>query len=167
MRDDFELALLPRIIEADKPLFGICRGNQMLNVALGGSLWQDIPSQPESTPVEVDVPIRHSNDHPFDLIAHSVAVQEGTLLARVVGPAADRAGLDLEALPVNSLHHQSVKRLGRGLTVNALAPDGTVEGLELADRRFVLSVQWHPEFLWEHDPVSMALLQALVDASRG
>lgn len=166
VRDDFELALVPRIVEADKPLFGICRGNQLLNVALGGTLWQDIATQPASTPVAVEPPIKHGNERPFDLIAHTVAVEPGTLLARIVEPAAARAGLDPLRLPVNSLHHQSIKQVGHGLTVNALAPDGTVEGVELPGRRFVLAVQWHPEFLWENDPVSMALLKALVDAAR-
>ncbi len=166
VRDAFELALVPRILEADKPLFGICRGNQLLDVACGGTLWQDIPSQPESTPIPLDEPLKHDNDHPFDLIAHTVDVLPETLLARIVEPAAAQAGLDPRRLPVNSLHHQSVRRVGDGLVVNALAPDGTVEGLELPGRRFALTVQWHPEFLWENDPVSMALFRAFVDAAR-
>ena len=166
VRDEFELALVPRILEADKPLLGICRGNQLLNVALGGTLWQDIPSQPESTPVPVEPPIRHNNDFPFDLIAHGVAVEPETLLDRIVAPAAARQGLDTRNLPVNSLHHQSVRRLAPGLAVNAWAPDGTVEGLELPGKRFVLAVQWHPEFLWETDAPSMAIFEAFVAAAR-
>lgn len=170
VRDGFELALVPRIIEADKPLLGICRGNQMLNVVQGGTLWQDMPTQPESTPVATDAPIKHNNTFPFDLIAHTVAVKPGTLLERAVAPAVRPAqgapsGKPLE-LEVNSLHHQGARRIGRGLVVNACAPDGAVEGLELSDRRFVLAVQWHPEFLWERDEASMAILRALVEAAR-
>lgn len=169
VRDAFECVLVPRIIAADKPLFAICRGHQLLNVVRGGTLWQDIPSQQDSTPVKVSPPLHHPHveGNPWDFIAHTVAIRPGTRLADIVGPALETAGIPSSALPVNSLHHQSVHRLGEGLTVTAYAPDGTVEGLEMPGKRFVLSTQWHPEFLWEHDPVSRALLQAFVDACRG
>lgn len=177
-RDDFELALLPLILEADKPLLGICRGHQMLNVAQGGTLWQDIPSQPESTPRAADpVPCHHAI--PFDRLCHTVAVKPDSLLERALGPAqawalpahADSPAVwqpwpGTRSVAVNSLHHQSVKHLGDGLEVVAWAPDGTVEALEMPDRRFALTVQWHPEFLWEHDAANRSLFETFVAAAR-
>lgn len=190
-RDDFELALVPLIVAADKPLFGICRGNQVLNVALGGTLWQDIPSQLGTLPTpdgeDEDLSARraaeqfratgrisHDQGRPFDTLVHSVAVQPGTLLARIMegapaqaigqAPASDGAPLDPAHLMVNTLHHQSVRDVAPGLVVNATAPDGVVEGVELPSKRFVLSVQWHPELLWTFDGPSMRLFQAFVAA---
>lgn len=167
-RDAFEAALVPLILAADKPLLCICRGQQVLNVARGGTLWQDMPSQPASTPVRVEPPICHAHrdEDPFDLVAHTVAVRPGTLLERIASAAAGGPGACLDALPVNSMHHQGVHRLGEGLAVNAYAPDGSVEGIEMPARRFVLAVQWHPEFLWQADPVERAVFDAFVEACR-
>lgn len=191
-RDAFECALIPRVIEADKPLFGICRGNQVVNVALGGTLWQDLPSQLGSAPtpqhenaeqtarlaaeLAATGHIAHDQGRPFDALTHEVAVKEGTLLARIIGGEAvsgqaagktsSAGAVDLAHLMVNSLHHQAVRDVAPGLVVNAKAPDGTIEGVELPGRRFVLAVQWHPEILWPHDAPSMRLFEAFVEACR-
>ena len=117
MRDRFECALIPRIIEAEKPLLTICRGTQMLNVALGGSLWQDIPTQPEATLNPVPHAIRHSQSPDTQGVeGHEVSVYPRSLLGQVMGSAP-------QDLHVNSLHHQSIHSVARGLVVNA--PDAS------------------------------------------
>ncbi|MBR6028626.1 MAG: gamma-glutamyl-gamma-aminobutyrate hydrolase family protein [Clostridia bacterium] len=135
----------------DKPVLAICRGCQVLNVALGGSLYQDLPSQMPGA-------LRHRQAEEEDQPSHSVAIRTESLLFRVTGQA---------ELRVNSLHHQAVKTPGAGMTVSALAPDGVAEAVELAGHPFYLGVQWHPERMWEHDPPSLALFRALVRAAGG
>ncbi len=150
-RDALELDLVERALGAGVPLLAFCRGIQVLNVALGGSLYQDIPSEPGS-------PIAHAQAEPRHQPTHPVKVEERTKLAGVLGT------LDLE---VNSFHHQSIRRLGRGLRVVASSPDGIVEGVELGGGDgFVLGVQWHPEDLVGHDPAARRLFASLVDAAR-
>jgi putative glutamine amidotransferase len=151
-RDDLEIRLTRRAVSDAIPLFAICRGVQVLNVALGGTLIQDIPSaMPDALP--------HSQTAPRHEPTHRVKVMgEGTRLGRVLG------ALEIE---VNSLHHQAIGRLGDGLRDVAWAPDGVIEGLELADdERFVLGVQWHPEELVGHDPSARNLFDAIVEAAR-
>lgn len=137
-RDDFELALLKKAIELDKPVLAICRGMQLLNVAYGGSLYQDIGSDlPEAA--EHDATLITEN---FDYLAHDINIVSGTKLYDIFG---------IETLPTNTYHHQAVHQVGRGLTVSAHAPDGVIEGLEDASRKFVVGVQSHPESLVAHD----------------
>ena len=151
-RDAMEQALIVAAIEAGKPILGICRGMQSLNVALGGTLRQDIP-QTGSLPVN-----GHVQGRPFDMPAHMVDVAEGTRLSDIVG--ASRLG-------VNTIHHQSVDKLGEGLVVSAVSPDdGVIEGIELPGERFVVGVQWHPEHMWRTRPHSKRLFKALVAAAR-
>jgi putative glutamine amidotransferase len=151
-RDALELGLVDRAVRDDLPLFAICRGVQVLNVALGGSLHQDIDDQTGS-------PIAHSQTEPRDEPTHDVKVLgEGTRLGGILGR--------LE-LRVNSMHHQAVKTLGRGLREVAWAPDGIVEAVELEDpARFVIGVQWHPEELAPRDPAARGLFAALVAEAR-
>lgn len=160
-RDGTELALARWCLDDGKPLLAICRGIQVLNVALGGSLYQDI---------EVQVPgaIRHDwyPGHPRDLLAHTVQIPPGTRLAAIVRaepplPAVPGGAIELE---VNSLHHQAIRDLAPGLTVGALAPDGIVEAVEVEGHPFALSVQWHPEELAPADARAQALFDALVQA---
>jgi putative glutamine amidotransferase len=159
LRDRFECALIPRVVEADKPLLTICRGTQVLNVALGGTLWQDIPSQPGSTLNPVPQPIQHTQTGDTQgLQGHEVSVYPNSLLSQVMGEAP-------QELHVNSLHHQSIRNVGRGLVVNAMAPDGVVEGVEMPEKPFVLGLQWHPEFLWQSDPREFAVFERLVGAA--
>jgi putative glutamine amidotransferase len=151
-RDDLELGLTRRAVSEDVPLFAICRGIQVLNVALGGTLVQDIPSEwPNALPHAQSAP-RHEPTHAVKIMG------EGTHLGRVLGV------LEIE---VNSLHHQAIKQLGDGLREVAWAPDGIVEGVEIpGDGRFVVGVQWHPEELVTHDQAARNLFAALVDAAR-
>ena len=158
-RDDFECALIPRILEADKPLLTICRGTQIMNVALGGSLWQDIRAQPGSTLNPVPQAIRHpQTGDTRGEEGHEVSVYPHSLLAQVMEEAP-------QELHVNSLHHQSIHNVGRGLVVNAMAPDGVVEGVEMPEKPFVLGLQWHPEYLWGEDAREMRIFEAFVAAA--
>jgi putative glutamine amidotransferase len=139
-RDDSDIALIRAVIDGDRPLLCICRGIQVLNVALGGTL------------------VQHQEGH-FDLArynedAHAVRVDAGTTLAKVLG--ATRVG-------VNSLHHQALDTLGRALRPVAYSDDGLVEGVEVEDCSFAVGVQWHPELL-RHRPEHLALFRALVVA---
>lgn len=131
-RDAYEIELARRAAEADLPLLAICRGIQVLNVARGGSLIQHIPEEAG----DVNHVLR---DPPF-AIAHDIWVTSGTLLAQLLGDK-----MDGDTIPVNSRHHQAVKKVGAGLVVTATAPDGVVEAVEDPTRRFCLGVQWHPE----------------------
>jgi putative glutamine amidotransferase len=135
-RDAFEIALARTAVAADVPLLAICRGMQVLNVALGGTLVQDIPS-------EVPGALNHAIREPRFQIAHEVWVSRDSKLWAIM---ADK--LDGESLLVNSRHHQAVKQVATGFEVNATAPDGVIEGMERPDSRFCIAVQWHPENFW-------------------
>lgn len=151
LRDETELTITRWAIEDDRPLFGICRGHQVVNVALGGTLIQDIPSQLSSE-------LRH--DQPAGVeratIAHEVMIDPGSRLAQIIGKTATR---------VNSFHHQSADKPGKSVCFTAQAADGVVEALEIPDRRFALSVQWHPEDMVDDD-AARALFDAFVGAAR-
>jgi putative glutamine amidotransferase len=129
-RTAFELAVTRGAVESDKPVLGICGGQQLLNVALGGTLIQHIPD-------EVENPLAHEQPNPRTEPGHVVKVTPGTLLHRITGAA---------ELPVNSAHHQAVKDLAPGMVVDAVATDGVIEGIEDPRRRFLIGVQWHPEY---------------------
>ncbi len=144
-----ELALLRGALARDLPVLGICGGEQLLAVALGGTLIQHIPDS-------VADALAHEQPNPRDEPGHVVAVTPGSRLAAIVGAA---------TMSVNSSHHQAVRDPGPGVQVNAVAPDGVVEGVEDPSRRFCLGVQWHPEFLI--DPGDRRLFEALVAAARG
>lgn len=135
-RDRFEVPLTQAALTRDVPLFAICRGVQVLNVAAGGSLVQDIPSAVASD-------LNHSIDIPKDHLAHQVHVRPGTQLAEALGPAAA-----LDTCPVNSRHHQSVARVAPSFVVSAASPDGVVEAIERPGAAFCVGVQWHPENFW-------------------
>lgn len=150
-RDAAESAVIRWAVEDDRPLFGICRGNQMINVALGGTLVQDVES-------ETGAAIRHNHhpgDIPLDHRAHTITIDPDSRLSGILGT---------RELAVNSLHHQAVDQVAPGMTVAAQGPDGVIEALEMPDKRFVLSVQWHPENLID-DPTMLALFKAFVAAA--
>lgn len=148
-RDDFEIALCRGALERDLPVLAICRGQQVLNVAMGGTLIQDIPSQMAGA-------IDHDPDTERWETAHDVRILPGTRLREILGK---------EKVAVNSFHHQAVKDVGRGLVVSARAVgDDVVEGIEAPDRRFVLGVQWHPEGFWREKEGFHSLFGALVEA---
>ena len=151
-RDAYELALAHEALKRDLPLFAICRGAQVLNVAAGGTLIQDIPSQ---RPTQ----LKHSLTEPKNVQAHDIDVTPGTCLALLLG---DRG---VSHVPVNSRHHQSVKTPAPGFVVSATAPDGVVEAIERPEARFCLGVQWHPENFWRTGEFS-GLFNGFVDAAR-
>jgi putative glutamine amidotransferase len=147
-RTDFELAATRAALGRDMPVLGICGGQQLLAVALGGTLIQHIPD-------EVPGALAHEQPNPRTEPGHEVAVTAGTLLARIVGGS---------RMAVNSAHHQAVATPGAGAVVNAVAPDGVVEGIEHPGHRFALGVQWHPEYAV--DPRDLDILSAFVEATR-
>jgi putative glutamine amidotransferase len=135
-RDAFEIALAKAAVEAGKPLLAICRGMQVLNVAMGGTLVQDIPS-------EIVGALTHSISEPRFAIAHEVWVTKDSQLWTIM---LDK--VDGESLQVNSRHHQAVKKLAPGFEVSATAPDGVIEAMERPGGGFCVAVQWHPENFW-------------------
>lgn len=150
-RDPFEITLAREAVRRDMPVLGICRGLQVLNVALGGTLIQDIPSDVEGALV-------HDTGDDRLVIGHEVVVESGSRLSQLL--ATPRVG-------VNSFHHQAAKRLGEGLTVSATSPDdGLVEGIEMRDRKFVVAVQWHPENFWKTSRAFDGLFAGFVEAAR-
>jgi putative glutamine amidotransferase len=146
-RTAFELATTRIALGRDMPVLGICGGQQLLNVALGGTLIQHIPD-------EVPGALPHRQPNPRDEPGHDVRVIAGTLLHRIAGA---------EHLAVNSAHHQAVKAAGPGVVIDAVAGDGVVEGIEDPRRRFCLGVQWHPEF--EIGEADRRIFYAFVEAA--
>ena len=132
-RTNFEIKLSEKVLKKNKPLLGICGGQQLINVIYGGSLIQDINS-------EINTTINHEQKNPRNETSHNVKIVKKTLLHKI---------LTENVIKVNSAHHQSVKQLGSGLKVNAVAEDGIIEGIEDNSQYFCLGVQWHPEFLIE------------------
>lgn len=150
-RDETELRVTRWALNDGRPIFGICRGIQMLNVAAGGSLYQDIPSQ-----LETDLSHSYRTGDPYNLRAHSIEFDPTSRMAQVFGAT---------KMDVNSLHHQSLKGVAPGLRVIARAPDGVVEAVESADDRFIIGVQFHPELL-DDDERMAKLFKAFVDSAR-
>lgn len=153
-RDTIELELLRRFLRARKPILGICRGMQAMNIVAGGSLYQDVLHEMPGA-VRHDF---HTDESGKALarktIAHNVTIVPGTLLHRIVG---------MTDVRVNSLHHQGVRGLGNGLRMSAHAPDTLPEALEVINHPFAVGVQWHPEELG--DDTSRRLFSAFVDAA--
>lgn len=147
-RTAFELAVTRGALARDLPVLGICGGQQLLNVVLGGTLIQHIPD-------EIAEPLAHEQPNPRTEAGHSVSVAEGTKLRAIVGKS---------EIEVNSAHHQAVKALGPGVVANALAPDGVIEGIEDPRQRFCIGVQWHPEY--HITGADSALFDAFVAACR-
>ena len=153
-RDEYEFAVVLAARDARLPVLGICRGLQVVNVALGGSLVQDIAT-------ELPGSVEHSVPTPQHAIAHEVWVIKGSLLASLMQEQS--AGAD--SFDVNSRHHQAVKRLAQGFEVTATAPDGIVEAIECAKGIFCLGVQWHPENFWRTGEFR-PLFEGFVEAAR-
>ncbi len=147
-RTDFEMAIIRAALDVDMPVLGICGGEQLLNVALGGTLIQHIPDI-------IPDALAHEQPNPRDEASHEVEIVEGSRLHEIVGAS---------RMQVNSAHHQAVKVAGPGLTINARAPDGVIEGVEDAARRFCIGVEWHPEF--EISDGDRRILEAFVAAAR-
>ena len=148
-RDRMEKYVLNCALQGDKPVLGICRGVQLLNALLGGTLYQDLPTQhPSAT--------EHHQTPPYDVPVHEVLIQPDTPLHALLGR---------DRLPVNSYHHQAIKDLSPRLKPMAVSEDGLVEAVHLPGKRFVWGVQWHPEVSFRTDAASAAILRAFVGAA--
>jgi putative glutamine amidotransferase len=150
-RDSTEFLLIRRSLQQEKPLLAICRGHQVFNVALGGSLWED---------VERNMPGAQPHDffhlHDREYLAHPVEVVPDSRLAEAIGR---------EPLHVNSLHHQGIRRLAPPLRAVAMAPDGLIEGVEVPEHPFAVGVQWHPENMLQKEPRMHALFRRFVQSA--
>lgn len=150
-RDMFEIALVKELFPLEKPIMAICRGTQLLNIALGGSIYQDIHAYYKKC-------LKHMQQAPKWYPTHWVDILTGAKLGKI---------LDRSRLRVNSFHHQAIKLPAPGFNVAALATDGIIEAIEAPDHPFALGVQWHPECSWETDRASFQLFQAFIEACTG
>jgi putative glutamine amidotransferase len=147
----FEESFARRVIDADKPLLGICAGMQVMAAATGAILYRDVRAE---LPTDID----HLDGKPAEEAAHGVAIQPGSLLAKTLG---------VTAMEVNTAHREALKDGLANLTVSATAPDGVVEGIEIGGHRFCLGVQWHPEFFARPGDPNLKLFSRLVAAAAG
>jgi putative glutamine amidotransferase len=146
-RDQFEIEFLKIFYPTKKPIFAICRGIQVINVFLGGTLYQDLPSESDSG-------IQHSQKAPRHYAAHSIQVFPDTFLYQVVKS---------DKIFVNTYHHQAVKQVANSLRVSAVAPDGVIEGIETKEQdRFLLGVQWHPEGMYDTEKHAREMFQTFI-----
>ena len=146
-RDSFELSLARLAIKNDVPILGICRGVQMMNIAAGGDIYQDLKAQQDKVLI-------HDQRAPRWYPTHTVEVQPETMLSQILGELHVR---------VNSYHHQAVRKVAPAFRVNATASDGVIEGIESRSVRFALGVQWHPEHMWKAYPLFKGLFTAFVN----
>lgn len=146
-RDKFELSLFEKAYEKRVPMLGICRGMQLINVALGGTLYQDINNQIENSAIHRLQGINVNENH------HRVKIIKASTLYNIISK---------ENIEVNSIHHQSLKDIGKGLKVTAYSHDGIIEGIESLERDFLIGVQWHPERLIDKYPIFRKIFEAFV-----
>ncbi|MDD6189547.1 MAG: gamma-glutamyl-gamma-aminobutyrate hydrolase family protein [Clostridiales bacterium] len=149
-RDSYEIKFLKLVLDCNKPVLGICRGIQVFNVLLGGSLYQDVPSQ-------LGAAVKHRAGVVGETAMHRVAVCENTPLSRLTGDS---------VINVNSFHHQAIKMPAPGLKIMAKAEDGVIEAVYLPEKSFAMAVQWHPERMYKSDKDALALFEALVEAAK-
>lgn len=147
-RDKMEAYLFERAMFQDKPVLGICRGIQLMNVMLGGTLYQDLKKEHPSM-------VEHHMQAPYDRPVHIVNVIEHTMLADLIG-----AGY----YPVNSYHHQAIRDIAQTAEVMAVSEDGLIEAISVPGQRFAVGVQWHPELIYTKDEKSKKLIQAFIGA---
>lgn len=136
----------------DLPVFGVCRGLQLVNVAFGGTLYQDLPTQKQDPGL-----LQHGQKTEFFFPVHDVTIAEDSILRSIAGTGCVR---------VNSMHHQGIDVLGQGVRAVAQADDGVVEAIEVPSMKFCLAIQWHPEFLWPRRDFERDMFKAFVDACR-
>ncbi len=148
LRDRMESHLFAKALEDDKPVLGICRGIQFMNAFLGGDLYQDLDT-------EYDSKVEHHMSPPYDRAAHGITVMENTILADIIGAGEHE---------VNSYHHQAIKKVSDKVMVMAVSEDSLAEAISVKGKRFIVGIQWHPEFSYESDENSRKIVQAFVDA---
>ncbi|MFC7442261.1 gamma-glutamyl-gamma-aminobutyrate hydrolase family protein [Laceyella putida] len=149
-RDEMEIALIEHFISQDKPILGICRGCQILNIALGGGMYQDLPSQKQNL-------LQHTQRAPRHHASHTITIEENTILHQIYRKTVTK---------VNSFHHQAVREVLPPLRVSAMARDGVIEAFESESHRFVVAVQWHPEEMVKTDSDTPRLFAAFVEACK-
>ena len=149
LRDEVEIALCRMAVARDMPVLGICRGHQVLNVALGGTMYQDLKIQQGTT-------FEHMVPNPVGGLVHRVDIAADSPLAELQGAA---------SMMVNSRHHQAIRDVAAGLRVQAVSPDGVIESVYLPGKRFVWGVQWHPESVWEISPENRKIAEAFLRAA--
>ncbi|MCI0705559.1 MAG: gamma-glutamyl-gamma-aminobutyrate hydrolase family protein, partial [Planctomycetia bacterium] len=154
-RDAVEIALLQHALNRQLPVFAVCRGIQILNVACGGTLYQDVKAQVPAALKHDYFPTPEQPSRKF--LAHDITVKPGSHLAHILGDS---------VVPVNSMHHQAIKDLAPRLAPTAYAPDGIIEGVEGTDSQYLIAVQWHPEELTETQPGMARLFSTFVEAAR-
>ena len=147
-RTKFEMEILKFFLKENKPILGICGGQQLMHVGLGGKLIQHIPDYVKNS-------LNHEQINPRNEPSHTIEIIKGTLLYEIIG---------MEKISVNSAHHQSAKEPSKNIVVNAIAPDGVIEGIESPNYSFCLGVQWHPEY--KTNEGDMKIFSAFVNASR-
>ncbi|PYG87206.1 putative glutamine amidotransferase [Ruminiclostridium sufflavum DSM 19573] len=149
VRDSMEIFIAKQALAADKPVLGICRGIQIINIAAGGRIFQDIYAE-NAADKQL---LKHSQQAPRWFQIHNINILGGTILHNVFGE---------DALRVNSFHHQAVSKIAPGFTINAYADDGIIEAISHEGKKFALGVQWHPENLWRKDCIHLKLFERLV-----
>lgn len=151
-RDYIEIFIAKKAVEYNKPIFGICRGIQVINVAMGGTLYQDIGSQVKDREV-----IKHSQAAPRWYPTHDILIEKGSKVWQ---------SFKGDCVGVNSFHHQAVRDAAPGFVVTSRAPDGIIESIEHCSHRFAVGVQWHPELMWEEDAAHLKLFEDFVMAAK-
>ncbi len=144
IRDTMDSYVLKKAVQQDKPVLGICRGIQLMNACYGGNLYQDLETERKSG-------INHHMEPPYDRAAHRVSIQKGSLLYDIIGK---------ENIGVNSYHHQAIKEKADAFEAAAISEDGLTEAIYMPDRKFILGVQWHPEFSYITDENSRKIVNA-------
>lgn len=152
-RDFLEMYIIKKAIELNKPLLGICRGIQIMNVTMGGTLYQDIHSQIKEKEL-----IKHSQAAPKWYPTHEINIEAGTKLWRI---------FKKQSIGVNSYHHQAVKDVAPGFIVSSRAEDGIIESIELQNHIFAIGVQWHPELMWQENSEHLKLFEYFVEYCSG
>lgn len=150
-RDEFELKLFKKAAEKNMPILGICRGEQVINIGAGGSVYQDIHAQREGT--KGHSPKSSSGNYAY----HSAKIMKDTKLYSLLGT---------EEININSYHHQAVKEVADGYKVSALAKDGIIEAIESEKHDFIIGIQWHPELMFDRYPVFLKIFEGLVAAAK-
>ncbi|MGL4608003.1 MAG: gamma-glutamyl-gamma-aminobutyrate hydrolase family protein [Eubacteriaceae bacterium] len=151
-RDFMEKMLVLEVIKMNKPILGVCRGLQLLNVVLGGTLYQDIEAQ-----MERKINLLHGQTTNFDNPIHEVIIKKESRLYKI---------MKTEKTRVNSMHHQGIAKLSPRVLSSAVSEDGLVEAIEIPEIDFGIAVQWHPEFLWEKDPKELSLFKEFVGEAK-
>ncbi len=152
LRDEMEIYAIRTAFEGGKPILGICRGIQVINVTFGGTLYQDIYAQSNRKDM-----IKHSQSAPRWYPTHEIIIEKGSKVWSAFGS---------EKAAVNSFHHQAVKDVAPGFKVSSRAPDGIIESIEHETDRFVVGVQWHPEHMWKNDGIYLELFRMFVDSCK-